>query len=60
MKNWIPITVVMAAGAVCLADQPRPQGIRLMEPFDYRGVTLNDGPLLHQVQQVRDYYLRAE
>ena len=59
MKRGLSVTVVAVAGAVCLADQPEPQGARLIEPFDYRGVTLNDGPLLRQVQQVRDYYLRV-
>lgn len=33
-------------------------GSPLLEPFDYRGVTLGDGPLLRQVLEVREDYLR--
>jgi DUF1680 family protein len=33
------------------------KGPRIIEPFDYRGVVLNDGPLLRQVLEVRNFYL---
>lgn len=42
----------------CLAGLPVPQGQRVLEPFDYHGVVLNDGPLLRQVLEVREDYLR--
>ena len=35
-----------------------PRGERLVEPFDYHGVTLLDGPLRRQVDEIRDFYLR--
>lgn len=34
------------------------KGQRLLQPFDYRGVTLDDGPLKRQFDEVREYYLR--
>jgi DUF1680 family protein len=34
-----------------------PPEMRLMRSFDYRGVTLEDGPLKRQFDEVRDYYL---
>jgi len=37
------------------AAEVRPAGARVIEPFDYRGVSLNDGPLLLQVLEVRDF-----
>ena len=32
-------------------------GHRIVEPFDYRGVTLDAGPLKRQIDEVRSYYL---
>jgi len=34
------------------------KGARVLQPFDYHGVTLDAGPLRRQVDEVRDYYLR--
>src|SRR5262249_31722785 len=34
-----------------------PQGRRVLEPFDFRGVSLDSGPLRQQVDEVRVYYL---
>jgi hypothetical protein len=34
-----------------------PAGRRVIEPFDYRGVTLEPGPLQKQVDEVRRFYL---
>jgi DUF1680 family protein len=34
------------------------RGVEILQPFDYRGVTLDDGPLKSQFDEVRDYYLR--
>jgi DUF1680 family protein len=34
------------------------KGKRIIQPFDYHGVTLNDGTLKRQFDEVRDYYLR--
>lgn len=55
----LSIIVVLVAGASCLAQRSEPPGTRLIEPFDYRGVVLGDGPLLCQVLQVREDYLRV-
>jgi uncharacterized protein len=61
MFNHKPGILVLCAivSAPCLAGLPTPQGNRVLEPFDLRGVTLNDGPLLRQVLEVRDDYLRV-
>ena len=39
------------------AAPPEPRGPRLIEPFDYRGVTLEPGALKAQVDNVRAFYL---
>jgi DUF1680 family protein len=36
---------------------PEPLGRRIVEPFDYRGVTLGPGPLRKQLDEVRAFYL---
>lgn len=59
MRCDLSIVVVMLVAGSCLAAKPEPRGVRLIEPFDYRGVTLNEGALLRQVREVRDYYLRV-
>lgn len=42
-----------------LSATPPAVGTRLLiEPLDYRGVTLLDGPMKRQVDEVRDWYLR--
>lgn len=38
--------------------KPPAKGHRLLEPFDYRGVSLNSGLLRRQFDETRDYYLR--
>lgn len=35
-----------------------PRAKKVIEPFDYRGVTLDDGSLRRQFDETRDYYLR--
>lgn len=42
--------------AVCQAAIPR--DARVLQPFDYHGVTLDDGELKRQFDEVRSYYLR--
>ena len=37
---------------------PAHGGKRVLEPFDYRGVTLEDGDLKQQFDETRSYYLR--
>jgi hypothetical protein len=45
--------------ALCATASAQVQlGRRVLEPFDYRGVTLDDGPLKRQFDEVRDFYLR--
>ena len=34
------------------------RGIRVIEPFGYTGVTIDDGSMRRQIDEVRDYYLR--
>ena len=36
---------------------PRPLGERVIEPFDYHGVTLEPGPLKRQLDEVKAFYL---
>lgn len=50
------ITGILGASALG-ADKPTPKARRVIEPFDYHGVTL-DGSLRRQFDEVRDYYLR--
>ena len=40
------------------APSPVPNGRRIIEPFDYHGVAINDGELKRQFDEVRSYYLR--
>jgi hypothetical protein len=47
--------IMIAAGT---AAGPEPRGHRVLLPFDYRGVTLDDGPLKRQFDEARDFYLR--
>ena len=52
MSTWNPYQVM-----VMQSDLKLDRGRRLLEPFDYRGVTLNTGPLRSQVDEVRAFYL---
>jgi hypothetical protein len=51
---WLGLAVWSAASAAPASD---PGGKRIVEPFDYRGVTLDAGPLKAQVDEVRVFYL---
>jgi uncharacterized protein len=53
------VAIGLLAGIVTPAEPVKPMGGNVIEPFDYRGVSLNDGPLLRQVLEVRDDYLRV-
>src|ERR1035441_1666046 len=53
------ILMVVWAGMLSPAAEVKPLGARVIEPFDYHGVFLNDGPLLRQVLEGRDDYLRV-
>jgi uncharacterized protein len=53
------MTFLLATGMPRAAEPVLPGGARVIEPFDYRGVSLNDGPLLRQVLEVREGYLRV-
>jgi hypothetical protein len=53
------ILMVVLAGMLSSAAEVKPLGARVIDPFDYHGVSLNDGPLLRQVLEVRDDYLRV-
>jgi uncharacterized protein len=41
-----------------VAEPPEAKGKRLVEDFDYQGVTLDGGPMRTQLDDVREYYLR--
>ena len=49
---WLGLAVLSAASAA----SRDPGGKRVVEPFDYRGVTLGPGPLKAQVDEVRQFY----
>jgi uncharacterized protein len=49
----------LCSGLGAASDQGAGRARSVLEPFDYRGVTLEDGPLLRQVLEVRDSYLRV-
>jgi DUF1680 family protein len=52
------LSICLALAFSALAGEPpRPAVERLVEPFDYRGVTLEAGPLKTQVEEVRRFYL---
>ncbi|MBU6400871.1 MAG: glycoside hydrolase family 127 protein [Verrucomicrobia bacterium] len=53
------VALLEMAGTPRAADEvPTPRGLRVLEPFDYRGVTLEPGPLKSQVDEVRKFYLQ--
>ena len=49
--------LVAAAGDDPAQKGAEPVGERIVEPFDYQGVTLDTGPLKNQVDEVRAFYL---
>ena len=49
--------LVASAGDDPVEKAPTPVGQRIVEPFDYRGVTLDTGPLKKQIDEVRAFYL---
>jgi DUF1680 family protein len=51
------IAMILLAASSCAAGQA-PKGKRILEPFDYRGVTLDDGDLRRQFDETRSFYLR--
>jgi DUF1680 family protein len=59
VRTGTVVAIVLLPGMLSPAEPVKPMGTRLIEPFDYRGVSLNDGPLLRQVLEVRDDYLRV-
>lgn len=54
-----PTTRPYAASMPAPGEFPEPHGKYVVEPFDYHGVVLDDGPLLRQVLEVREDYLRV-
>lgn len=53
------VMVVYAISCPCLADSAAPAVTPVLDTFDYRGVVLHDGPLLREVLEVRENYLRV-
>ena len=62
MKTPCPILVwtffITLCSAAVAAETPPPLGKRLIEPFDFQGITLDDGPMLAQVRSVLGLYLQ--
>ena len=52
------IALLLVANLAVGATMPEPKGQRIVEPFDYRDVTLDDGYLRRQFDETRGYYLR--
>lgn len=54
-----PWLTFCAALLVCRIVQagPQPLGKRVIDPFDYHGVTLEPGPLKRQLDEVKTFYL---
>lgn len=60
MKTALPSLVlwlVLSVSSAWPAKKPLPAGKRVIEPFDFRGVRLQPGPLRAQVDEVRAFYL---
>ena len=60
MKTALPLLVlwlVLPVSSAWTADKPLPAGKRVIEPFDFRGIRLEPGPLRAQVDEVRTFYL---
>src|SRR5215472_4276319 len=55
--HWIVWFSCVVLSATCGAAAPQPLGARALEPFDYRGVTLQPGPLKEQLDEVKQFYL---
>ena len=53
----IGLIVGVTLGSTQALGQAEGKGKRVIEPFDYKGITLADGPVLAQVTEVRKYYL---
>ncbi len=49
---WLLVTILPS-----IAAPPSPQGQRALEPFNYKGVSLEDGRFKAQLEEVRSYYL---
>ncbi len=56
------LVTLLALTAFCAgsahASPVAPKARKIIEPFDYRGVTLDDGSMRRQFDETRDYYLR--
>ncbi len=51
------IAGVLASLAICANAQAEAKGKRLLDPLNYKGVTLTRGPLARQFEEVCEYYL---
>src|SRR5271169_6542776 len=51
------LVLFMVFGSAALGDQPALPDRRVLLPFDYKGVTLEDGFLKRQVEGVKAFYL---
>lgn len=51
---WVSLFASVSAGAL-----PEPMGQEVIEPFDYHGVRLDEGPLLAQQRETYNAYMRV-
>jgi uncharacterized protein len=59
MRNLrLTVAGLMVCVSLTVAVAGQGPGKAVLEPFDYHGVALEDGPLLRQVLEVREFYLR--
>ena len=54
---WLLYVLFPAVLTAQSANPVQPLGRRLIEPFNYQGVTLEPGPLKQQLDEVRQFYL---
>lgn len=57
--RWLAIISILAVAHASAAPLPVPAGREVIQPFDYQGVRLDEGPLLDQVREVHDAYMRV-
>lgn len=57
--RWLGILAGMMLASGSVAAEPQPAGCEVIHPFDYRGVRLEDGPLMDQLRETRTAYMRV-
>jgi hypothetical protein len=53
------LAITLSAGSIwTVRAAPMPHGFRIIQPFDFHGLTLEDSDYLRQLEEVRAYYWR--